>query len=156
MAFEGFSTGFLVLKKYYTKIFKSGSLTLAILIPLTVFLSELGYLDDSIIHIITTTIIFIGLVEVLFNIFMNKYEATKVRLLKLKIDMAEQDTDILQNYIDKEQTTNEALKKELAHILQALKNRKTDVDLLEVQSLELSKTGATESVENLAERQSGI
>ena len=135
MALESLTGTFLLLKKYYSKIFKSGSMTLAILIPITLLLAELGFLNPSTITLITTIIIFISLVEVLFNIVINKYESTKARMATLKRNISIQDNVALEGYIENDKTVSATLKTEAISLISALteflKNKKTGLPELE-------------------------
>lgn len=108
---------FLKLKGYFSKLFQHGSIFLAILIPLVLFLTQFDFISESFAITLTEIILWIGLAEVVFKLVLNKYLKAKAEIAKLNLSIKTQNIDVLSQYSDLEPSLKDELQKDITDLI---------------------------------------
>lgn len=108
---------FMKLKGYFGKLFQHGSILLAILIPLVLFLTQFDFITEAFAIRMTEIILWIGLAEVVFKLVLNKYLKAKAEIAKLNLSIKTDSIEILNQYAELDSSLKDELQKDITDLI---------------------------------------
>lgn len=117
--FTWFGALYSKLKVFYNKIFKNGSISLALLIPLIMLLDSFDLIPENILYIISSAIVIFAFIEVIFQIVLKEYQKAVLQIAETKKAISEGNIDAIKENIN-ESTSIDELKNSAVILLNSL------------------------------------